>query len=308
MNNARRLAAVAVVGLVAACGGDAGDSSDGTPTVAVSAYPASFLVERVAGDLVELRPLTPAGAEPHDVELGPREVDLIEDADLVVAIGEGFQPALERAAERRDGPTLRLLEGIETRTGEHGDEHGDENGADEHAAVDPHAWLDPRRMGTMAERVADALAEIDPDSADVYAANAAALADDLAVLDAELAAGLETCERRIVVTAHAAFGYLTERYGLRQEAVAGLSPEAEPDPRQLAALADLVRRENVTTVFTEPLASARIARTLAREAGVRTAVLDPLETLTDERRAAGDDYLDVMRHNLAALRDALGCA
>ncbi len=90
----------------------------------------------------------------------------------------------------------------------------------------------------------------------------------------------------MIVTGHEAFGYLAKRYGLRQEGVAGLSPDAEPDAKRIAQLSDLVKRLGVTTVFTEDLVSPRIADTLAREAGVKTETLNPLEGLTDRELQA----------------------
>ena len=133
------------------------------------------------------------------------------------------------------------------------------------------------------------------------------LADELRQLDASYRRGLERCERRTLVTSHAAFGHLAARYGLTQLSLAGASPEAEPGPRELEGLIDDVRASGATTVFAEPLVSDRVAETVAREAGAEVAVLDPLEGLSDERLAAGEDYLTVMRANLAALREALGC-
>jgi zinc transport system substrate-binding protein len=112
---------------------------------------------------------------------------------------------------------------------------------------------------------------------------------------------------RLLVVSHAAFGYLADAYGLEQEAIAGISPETEPDPARLAELDALVRAAGVTTIFTETLASPDVARTLADEAGVATAVLNPLEGLTDEQLDAGEDYGSVMRANLQTLRGALGC-
>ena len=127
-------------------------------------------------------------------------------------------------------------------------------------------------------------------------------------LDKEYRAGLADCDRRVIVTAHEAFGWLAARYDLDQHGVAGIDPEQEPDPERLADLADLARREGVTTVFTEELVSPKVARTLAREAGgLETRVLSPIESLTEDERARGDDYLDVMRTNLRRLRAALGC-
>ena len=111
----------------------------------------------------------------------------------------------------------------------------------------------------------------------------------------------------MIVTAHEAFGHLAQRYGLRQEGVAGLSPDAEPDAQRIGQLTDLVKRDGVTTVFTEELVSPRIAKTLAREAGVRTETLNPLEGLTDRELRRGDDYVSVMDANLAKLHRALGC-
>jgi zinc transport system substrate-binding protein len=254
-------------------------------------YPLAWAAEQVGGDRVRVSNLTPAGSEPHDLELTPDQRDAIEDAALVVVLGDGFQPAVEDAAADRDGRTVRVLSELDLPTD------------------DPHIWLDPVLMVDVVGAVANALAKADPRHAAEYRANATDVRGDLAALDAEFSAGLADCERDLVVTAHDAFGYLTKRYELRAEGVAGISPDAEPNPDRLADLADLVQREGVTTVFTEELASPKIARTLAREAGgVRTAVLNPLEGLTDEQLDDGTDYLGEMRVNLVALARALGCS
>ena len=142
-----------------------------------------------------------------------------------------------------------------------------------------------------------------------FAANAARFRTELDALDARFRTGLGDCEHDTIVTAHEAFGYLARAYGLEQEGVAGISPDAEPDARRLAELADLVEERGITTVFTEELVSPRIAQTLAREAGgVRTEVLNPLEGLTPEEIEANDTYITVMDENLAKLRAALESA
>jgi zinc transport system substrate-binding protein len=279
--------------LAAACGGD-DDEVDAAGTadrisVVASIYPLADAAERVGGERVEVVNVTPAGAEPHDIELSPRQVEDIEDADVVLALGGGFQPAVEDVAGRADGVVVDVLERL--------DVEGD----------DPHVWLDPVLMADIVEEVAAALTEADPDGSDAYERNADALAEELAELDEEYEARLGTCDRDLLVTAHEAFGRLTDRYGLRQEGIAGVSPDAEPDPRRLAELADLVEDEGVTTVFTEELLSPRVAESLAREAGVKTAVLDPLESLSDDDADAGATYVTVMEDNLATIADALGC-
>jgi zinc transport system substrate-binding protein len=273
--------------LLAAIGGCGGDSGEGAPErvdVVASFYPAAFLAEAIGGEAVTVTDLTPPGAEPHDTEVTAGDVRAIREADLVVFVGGGFQPAVEQAVEAREGPSLDLL-GV---------------GADPGlaTATDPHLWLDPTRYAAAARSVGRALGR---------SAAAERLAARLEALDGELAAGLARCERREIVTSHAAFGHLARRYGLRQIALTGLEPEAEPSPRELERLVEAVRASGATTVFAEELLSSRLAETVARETGTVTATLDPLEGLTQERVAAGDDYFTVMRDNLAALRAALGC-
>jgi len=256
-------------------------------SVVANFYPVAYAAQRVGGNRVHVTNLTPAGAEPHDLELTPDQIDEILDADVVFDLGHGFQPAVEKAAEQRDGPTVSLL-----RAG----------------AKDPHIWLDPVRMERIVRTVQAELTKLDPKGRAVYARNARWFLAQLAALDTRFSQGLANCARKVVVTGHEAFGYLAARYGLRQEGVAGLSPDAEPDAKRLGQLADLVKRLGVTVVFTEDLVSPRIADTLAREAGVKTETLNPLEGLTDGELARGATYLTVMDQNLAKLRSALGCS
>ncbi|MCI0690196.1 MAG: metal ABC transporter substrate-binding protein, partial [Sporichthyaceae bacterium] len=169
---------------------------------------------------------------------------------------------------------------------------------------DPHLWLDPTRLATIATKLSEKLAEFDPDNASAYRTRATELGTELGRLDREFADGLSNCERHEIVVSHAAFGYLADRYGLRQIPITGLSPEVEPTPQHLAAAADEARRVGATTVFFETLASPRVAEVVATSIGAQTAVLDPIEGL--EPGTPGD-YLSVMRDNLAQLRAALGC-
>jgi zinc transport system substrate-binding protein len=247
-------------------------------TVVASLYPLAWVAEQVGGEDVRVVNLTPPGAEPHDVELAPRDVETIRDADLVIYIGGGFQPAVEDAVETRTGPSLDVLGPGET---------------------DPHAWVDPVRFGLIAREVAAALGMRDDGRG-----FSRALAG---FLDRDFRDGLAECERKTIVTSHAAFGRLARRYGLTELSLAGRSPEAEPSPRELERLIEKVRASGATTVFAEPLVSDGVAETVAREAGVSVSTLDPVEGLSEERLAAGEDYLSVMRSNLAALREALGC-
>lgn len=267
------------------CGGG-GESagSDDRMQVVAGFYPLAFAAEEVAGNRVEVTNLTPAGAEPHDVELSPRDVERIRSADLVLYAGGGFQPALEEAADGAEGAAVDVLDGLDLR--------------EEDGKADPHVWLDPVRFAQVVERIGAELGDEAP---------ARQLASQLRALDGEYREGLADCNRHELVTAHDAFGYLADRYGLEVIPIAGLAPEVEPTPRDLEEIVNLVEDRGVTTVFVEPLLSPEIGETVAREAGAATAVLNPLEGLTEEELARGENYLSVMRANLETLRTGLGC-
>jgi zinc transport system substrate-binding protein len=260
-----------------------------TRRVVAAFYPVAYAAQQIGGPSVTVQNLTPAGAEPHDLELRPSDAVSIQRADLVLYLGKGFQPAVEKAVRSTHAHGVDLLAGVRLRTGR--DEQG-------HPALDTHVWLDPMRYAEMASRIGSALGR--PRATTAFLAR-------LRALDAQYRAGLAHCQRRTIVTSHAAFGYLAARYRLVQLALEGLSPEAEPSPKALAKLIDEVRRSHATTVFFETLVSPKLAETVARDAHVRTAVLDPIEGLTPDAVSRGATYFTVMRANLATLRLALGC-
>lgn len=306
--SARVLAAVLVGGLAAGLAGcgEAG-ADDGRLDVVVSIYPLQYAVEQIGGDAVDIVTVTPAGTDPHSVELSPRQLRTFSDADAVIYLG-GFQQAVDDAVAQREpahlldvAPAARLQPLPPGAADEHGDE--DETGERDGEALDPHFWLDPTRLATVGAEIARTLGEADPDNATAYAEAADAFAADLAALDAELADGLATCASDVVVTSHAAFGYLTERYGLRQVSVSGIDPEGEPSPARLREVRGTIAELGVSGVFTEPLADPAVANALAADLGVEVGALDPLDSHT-----GSPDYREVMAANLAALRSGLGCA
>jgi zinc transport system substrate-binding protein len=292
--------------LLAGCGSPLGGGDGDGPRVAASFYPLAYVAERVAGEHAAVVNLTSPGVEPHDLELTFKQTATLSDADLVV-YEKGMQPAVDDAvAQNGPGEAVEVTDviALEPADPEHADESAEEHADHADTDVDLHFWLDPKRMATLATEVETAMAEVDPAHADAYRANARALQQDLLDLDDAYRTGLADCAVDTVVVSHDAFGYL-ERYGLHFESIAGISPDVEPSPAQVARLQDLIREEGVTTVFSEPLASDAMSTSIATDLGLQTSVLDPIEGLGD--RTADEDYLSLMRQNLAALQEASQC-
>ena len=281
------LALLTAAPLLTGCDGDSEASGSGT-SVVTSFYPLQYVAQRVLGDRADVANLTQPGQEPHDLELTVRQTAEVSEADVVL-YEKGFQPAVDDAVEQ-SGPE-HVVDAAAT-----ADLTGD----------DPHFWLDPTRLSKVAAAFETELAHADPEHADEYAANAKSLESDLAALDRSMSRGLEDCRISTIVVSHDAFGYLGRRYGLEVVGINGLSPDAEPSPSHIRELQDLIREDKITTVFSEELASREFADSLAGDLGIRTAVLDPIEGLSDA--TADQDYLSLMRRNLTTLQQANGCS
>lgn len=290
-------AAVACL-VLAGCGSDS-IAGDDRPSVLASFYPLAYVAERVAAPDAAVVNITQQGADAHDTELTAQQVGQVVDADLVVYL-RGFQPAVDQAVEQNAaGRALDVADVVRLPADEDGHDHGT------HGDGDPHIWLDPTNMAEIADSLADRLGDVAPGEAAGFRQRADELIDELHELDREYQAGLADCARRVFVTSHGAFGYLADRYDLEMVGVSGIDPDAQPSPARLAEVQRVVEAEGITTIFYEPLVSPDVAEGLAADLGVETAVLDPIEGLTDE--TADEDYFSLMRANLDALREANGC-
>jgi zinc transport system substrate-binding protein len=294
--------------------GAAGAGATAPLAVVASFYPLQEAAQRIGGSHVRVTDLTPVGGEPHDLELTPDRLAALERARLVLYLGHAFQPQVEKAVASlpSSARTLDLLDGVRLRPASTGISgvHGEVDGGSGEALAgggDPHVWVDPGRFAAMAERVEAALIAADPAHRAAYERNGARYRAQLRALDAEFAQTLAACRDTVLVTSHAAFGYLTDRYGLTQAAIAGITPEAEPDPASLAALAHFASRRHVGTVYFETLVPRRLSQTLAAEIGAGTDALDPVEGLTEEGVADGADYVSIQRENLRRIARGLSC-
>ena len=295
---------VLACGLGSCSGSDVGTGTSGVdhrPAVAVAFYPLEFLVSSIDGPGVRLERLTKPGVEPHDLELAPSTVAALHDADLVVYLA-GLQPAVDEAVADLD--PSRVVDVSRFANLRRYDASGAPGTGT--TAYDPHFWLDPRRMRDVAKALAPRLERIDHARSSEIAAGLRRLDGQLDSLDATMTSGLASCRDRNLVTSHSAFAYLADRYGFVQRGIAGLSPDAEPTPGQLAEVTAFIRANHVSTVYFETLTDPGVARTVASEAGVTASVLDPVEGLTS--RSAGNDYLSVMATNLSRLRSGQSCS
>jgi zinc transport system substrate-binding protein len=272
------------------------DPLHGQRFVVASFYPLQYVAQRIVGGHAKVINLTRPGIEPHDLELTVRQTAEVSDSE-VAFYEHGLQPAVDAAVAQTDPAhpvdaaavaRLRPMSGPEAAAG-----------------TDPHFWLDPVRLSAVAAQFEHAMVRADPAHRAAYARNLAGLRHDLTVLDEQFRTGLAHCRLRTIVVSHDAFGYFARRYHLRSVHINGLSPDAEPSPAHLRQLQDLIRHTGIDTVFSEQLASPAMADTLAHDLHIRTAVLDPIEGLSPA--TAGQTYLTLMRHNLAALQEANHC-
>lgn len=281
--------------------------------VITSFYPLYFFAERIGGDKISLQAIIPPGVEPHDYELTPRDAAEIENSDLVVVNGAGFEPWFEKIRGDLDEKKINyavLSEGI---TLLEGAEHEEEGAVEEevHAGeelYDPHIWLSPVIAQDMVRKITEGLVKSDSMNESYYKENEKKLLSDLSLLDEDFQKGLSSCKKRDFVTSHAAFAYIARQYNLNQVSISGISPEEEPSAQKLAEVSDFVKKNDIEYIFFETLVNPRLSNTIASETGARTLVLDPLEGLSDDDISAGKNYLTVMRNNLINLRTALQCS
>lgn len=311
---------VAAVGLVsgtlllAACSsGDEESTVQGSArtdaaslSVSANFYPIQWLVREIGGPAVSVTGLTPVGEEPHDLVLNAKSRQAMQDSDVVFYLGSDFQPDVEKAVAQlaADTTTVDLLSSpgvtLLAAPADLGKESLKGN-------KDPHVWLDPTQMIAMADQIADVLTEADPQQAEVFAANRNALVARLTALDEELTADLTDCRVTTIVTSHAAFNYLAQRYGLEQLAIAGVSPDDQPDPATLQSIAEGAQAAGVTTVFFEEQLPRDLSETVASEIGASVDLLSALEFDPEEATAPGEDYVSVMQDNGKRLATGLQC-
>ncbi|WP_046227923.1 metal ABC transporter substrate-binding protein [Paenibacillus dauci] len=284
--------------------------------IKASFYPMYEFTRQVAGDRANVDILIPANVEPHEWEPTAQDIAEITNADLLVYNGAGMEGWVDQILSSTTGSKLavveaskglQIMDGIaeeEGSEGEHEEGHADHDSHD-HGDLDPHVWLSPALAIQEVRNIQQELSRLSPDDATVFEANANAYIAQLEKLDQEFRQGLKNTKRKDFITQHAAFGYLAREYGLTQVPIAGLAPDQEPSAKKMSEIVNFAKTHHVKTIFFETLVSSSFADTIASEIGAKSAVLDPLEGITDQEKAQNVNYLSIMRNNLAALQKAL---
>lgn len=276
------------------------NNSNGKMLITASFYPYYFFASEIGGDRAQVVNIVPAGAEPHDYEPTSGDLVTINSSKLLILNGQVEPWASKIQADLKGKSTVVLIAGLGLFTQNVTDEGG-------MTGIDPHIWLSPTRAKVQVKAILDKFIQLDPANKDYYSANAEKLLADLDRIDANYKNGLAACQKKDIVTSHAAFGYLASDYGLTQISIAGLSPDAEPSLKDMANITNFVKTNGIKYIFFESLVSPKLSQTIANATGAQTLVLDPLEGLTPKALAEGQNYLTVMEQNLKNLKIALQC-
>jgi zinc transport system substrate-binding protein len=277
-------------------------------TVVASFYPLYEFASRVVGDRAEVSSLVPAGVEPHDWEPTAEDVSRGRAADVLVINGAGF----ERWADDMQAKVVaNTSEGIEFNYREEkeaGDDDDQEHQDAGGGGVNPHIWLDPMLAKHQIDKIRDVMVSSDPANTDYYNQNADRFTAELDSLDAFIRSELADCNKSDFIAFHDAFTHFSERYGLRQHSIHGVSPEGEILPQTIQQIIELANGFGINIIYSEDLIDSRLADTIANEIpNGKVLVLSPIEGIGNEEQAAGIRYIDKMKQNIANLKEGLEC-
>lgn len=267
--------------------------------VATSFYPLYFLAKEIGGVQAEIINITPAGAEPHDYELTGQDLVRIQKSRLLILNGGHLEPWGDKIAQELKN-TIIVIASQNLTVQQTIDEDGK-------IIIDPHVWLDPILAKKEAEKITQGFITADPENKAYYKTNLEKLAYKLEQLHQSYSRGLQACRQKSFITSHAAFYYLAKEYHLNEIAILGISPDEEPSAKKMAEITELIKKNNIKIIFFENLRPTKLSETIASESGVKTLVLNPLESLSDVELNQEKNYFTEMEKNLKNLRLALQC-
>jgi zinc transport system substrate-binding protein len=294
--------------VLSACGADSGQG-DGkkkdTLEIYTTVYPLEDFTKKIGGEYVNVESIYPPGADEHTFEPSQKDMMKMADGDIFLYVGmglEGFVEDSKSLLENEDVVVVPASKGIEVHHEESADEH-DHDGHNHD--VDPHIWLDPVYSKAMATNIADTLSKELPEHKEEFQANLEALTRELDELDSEFKDMADHAPKKTFYVSHAAYSYWEERYGLHQEAIAGLNTADEPSQQELKKIIEKGKEDNVQYILFEQNVSSRLTEVVQNELGAKSLTLHNLSVLTDEDRKKDEDYFSLMKRNIDTLKQAL---
>ena len=287
------------------------DKKDGDKIkVYASFYPMYDFAKKIGGDKVEVTNLVPAGTEPHDWEPSAKDLAKISESDILVYSGAGMESWIDKVdqvikVEASNGIDLIKSEHHHDEEDAKEEDHEDAHEEHDHGEYDPHVWLAPQNAKIQMKNIKDALVKADPTNKDYYEKNFEVYSQKIDDLDVKFSTSLKDTKSKNIVVSHEAFAYLCKAYGINQVGIEGLSPDSEPDAARMAEVTKFAKENKIKYIFFEELVSPKVSEAIAKEVGAKTAVLNPLEGLSDDQLKAGEDYFSVMESNLKVLLEAL---
>ncbi|EUJ43466.1 metal ABC transporter solute-binding protein, Zn/Mn family [Listeria riparia] len=303
-----------------------GDNSDAQKkdndklTVYATVYPLQYLASQIGGKYVDAHSVYPPGSDAHSFEPTQKDMMHIADSDLFFYIGLGMEGFVDKAKQSLKNDNVKFVvttdnlnlptmsheekELLDEDEGEDAHDHEHEHEHD-HGDINPHVWLDPNYMITMAATVRDNLSKELPAQKETFNKNYDKVVSELKSLNSEYKSMAETAKHKDFVTAHAAYGYWEKEYGLKQIPIAGISTSDEPSQKKLTTIVNTIKSEKIPYILLEQNTNSKIADVIQKETNTKTMKLHNLETLTQKDIDAKRDYMSIMKDNLAALKTAL---
>lgn len=338
------LAAVLLISSAGLTGcGRTEEAEDGRMKVVTTIFPPYDFARAVSGGLADVTMLLSPGEEVHSYEPTPLDIKRIQGSDLFIYVGGENdvwvdrildnmgeeRPRTLRMVELTDTVAEEIVEGMMEERGEHEhsgehEDHGElaeseeavyeehihsgDSSEEEHEEADEHVWTSPVKAAEITEAIAEKMAEIDPDNAESYRANARDYIAQILEIDAQFREITKNAARRTIV-----FGdrfpirYFAEEYGLEYfAAFPGCSSETEPSASTLAFLIDKVRQEKIPVVFSIELSNGNISRAICESSEAVPRTYNSCHNVTRDQMESGATYVSLMTENLDVIREALG--
>jgi zinc transport system substrate-binding protein len=297
---------VIMVLLTAACSKQTPPPKNGTVVIVTTIFPIYDMTKQVGKDKVQVIMLLPPGSEAHTFELRPSDIVQIEKADIFIYNGAGLEPWADKLL---NGISNKKLVIVDASKRTHLIPVTDSLGASDGSAPNPHLWLDISNDKLLVDSIAQAIMQKDSFNAQEYLQNAQDYKQELDILDKEYTSALKNCSSRIIITGgHNAFGYLGVRYDLKTIAAFGIAPDSDPTPQRVKQIIDLAEKNNVSTIFFEELVNPAFAESIAKEANIKTLVLNPGDGITKTEFENNVTFVNLMQSNLNNLKSGLGCS